>query len=282
MTLKIMTYNINYSRRASSENGWGFYEWSKRAPTIYQIIKSHNPDILMIQELHNDYVIEFQQTLNDYNWFITKQNSRGGITNIAIGAKNTLDNLEFGEYNFNQYNNDDENENGIGNIFNLENTAYCIHRPTETLFLSIHFPMELADRKKFSDVLQNLTNKFQCVIIGGDFNSFPNMWGYQQIIKINGHCGTHSLSEFALYKSDGSFATKSFIPYPYDFVPKNALNMIGKLDHILGKNVVLVENAIVDDSCIEGTNIIPSDHMPIICIIETNTQSRTQKHILNT
>jgi endonuclease/exonuclease/phosphatase family metal-dependent hydrolase len=258
MTIKVMTYNINYSRRASNENGFGFYDFYNRAKTIYQIIKEHDPDILMIQELHNDYVTEFKNTLYNYNFFIAKQNARNGITNIAIGVKNTLyelDDLEFGEYNLNQYNE------------NLENTVYLHHKKTNTLYLSVHFPMDLDARKKSSELLHLLTNKYKYAIIAGDFNSFPNMWGYQQMTQINAYCSTYSLSEFALYKSNNNIATKSFIPYPYDYVPKDALSMVGKLDHILGKNVISYGDVIVDDTCIENTNILPSDHMPIICNI---------------
>jgi endonuclease/exonuclease/phosphatase family metal-dependent hydrolase len=258
--LKVMTYNINYSRRATVENGWGFYSWPNRASTIYQILKSHDPDVLMIQELHEDYRGEFMDTMTNYYWFFMKQNARGGVTYIGIGFKRTLDHFKFGEYNFNQHNNED--------IKDLENSVYCVDDLTNTIYISVHLPMNLDCRMKTSELISILTKPFDHAVIGGDFNSSSAICGYQQMLKTNAYCGTHSLSEYALFKSTNMIATKSFIPYPYDYVPQKWLDVPGKLDHLLGKNVIPVGNVIVDDTCMEETNIMPSDHMPIICVID--------------
>jgi len=82
---------------------------------------------------------------------------------------------------------------------------------------------------------------------------------------MNARCGTYSASEYAVYKSDGKYAENSFRPYPYDYVPVEALKMVGKLDHILVKNLQIKPDTavIVHDDFILNTMIHPSDHFPI-------------------
>lgn len=79
----------------------------------------------------------------------------------------------------------------------------------------------------------------------------------------NYHLETYSASEFATNESDGKLALKSFYPYPYDYVPEEALALRGKLDHIL-VHVFMTESCKVIDRNIEGRNWKPSDHMPIV------------------
>lgn len=93
------------------------------------------------------------------------------------------------------------------------------------------------------------------------------------MVRMNGICGTYSVSEFAVNESDGLYARHSFKPYPYDVVPKEAQKMIGKIDHILVKNLILKENTnvIVHDTVIPGTMINPSDHYPLNVELSVHT-----------
>jgi len=250
----VATYNINYSRRA--EGDFGAYHWSKRSKCVYHLMNSINATVWGVQEVHQDYIVEFTETMKDFIWFFQPQNSRGGkLTSIGVGISSNIPDVEWITYNFNIH-------HPLGEV-----VVGCFIKPIKTLVVSVHFPMEMDARKSmvenFSKFLQNHT--YDRLIICGDFNSFPNGWGYQQIPLLNAKCGTYSASEYAVCKSDGKYAKNSFYPYPYDVVPKDALKMVGKLDHVLVKNLQVKQDTqvIMHDDYIPGTLMHPSDHFPM-------------------
>lgn len=262
--IKIATYNVNYSRRPEeNKNKYGIFHWNERSEHVYDLMDLISPAIWAVTEVHQPCTENFIERMNRYYWFFTPQNSREGkLTNIGIGFEKisfSENDLEFFNYNFNQFND--------GN----ENTACCYVKTLDMLVISIHFPTKLENRKNMVENFPKLlgTRKYSKLIIMGDFNSFPDIWGYQQMITLNGLCGTYSVSEFAINQSDGKYAKHSFEPYGYDVVPKKSLKMIGKLDHILVKGFVPTDNflPIMHDTYMPGTNIHPSDHLPISVVL---------------
>lgn len=261
LKLKVSTYNINYSRRADGD--FGAYHLDKRSKYVYDLMNKVGATVWCVQEVHQDYIDEFTRTLSDKQWHFQPQNSRGGkLTSIGIGIERSLpsvdthydiSDIEWVSFNFNQY-------HPVGEI-----VVGCLIKSLQTLIVSVHFPMDLDARKSMVDNFDEFLklHTYTHLVICGDFNSFPNGWGYQQIPRLNAKCCTYSASEFAVHSSNGSYAKHSFTPYPYDVVPKDALKMIGKLDHILVKNLYAETAVLVHDDLIPNTMISPSDHYPM-------------------
>ncbi len=250
------TYNINYSRRADGD--FGAYHWSNRSKYVYELMKKINASFWCIQEIHQDNIDEFTETMKDHHWHIQPQNSRGGkLTSIAIGVnkEHDLSDIEWITYNFNQH-------HQLGEV-----VVGCIIKSLQMLVVSVHFPMDLDARKSMVEQFKNFLKlyTYDSLIITGDFNSFPDGWGYNQIPLLNALCSTYSASEYAVYKSTNVYAKHSFNPYPYDVVPETSLKMVGKLDHMLVKKLYVKPNTsvIVHDDYIPNTMINPSDHYPM-------------------
>lgn len=256
LVIKVGTYNINYSRRADGD--FGAYHWSNRNKYVYELMNTIGATVWCVQEIHQDNIVEFTETMKEHHWYIQPQNSRGGkLTSIAIGVKKdyNISDIEWIAYNFNQH-------HSAGEV-----VVGCLIKSIQTLIVSTHFPMDQSARKSMVENFEKFINlhTYHRLVISGDFNSFPNDWGYQQIPFLNAVCGTYSSSEYAIYKSIGVYAKHSFKPYPYDVVPENALKMVGKLDHIFVKKlrVKCDTSVIIHDDYIPNTMIHPSDHYPI-------------------
>lgn len=251
--MEVTTYNVNFSRRAV--DGYEAFQWKNRSEEVYRKLLGTESDVLFIQEVHKDYLKEFVNRMNMYEWYFKPQNSRGSVTNIGVGVlkKHCLE-PEFFDFNFNVFN--EKCEMVVG-----------AHIPMiDAVFISIHFPTNEQGRKdmvhNFSKCLpKDCTDKTK-LVVGGDFNAFPDRWGYTQIPLLNSLLGTYSATETAVNLSDGKLAIKSFSPYPYDYVPPEALALYGKLDHILVRGWDF-EAAVVDDRLMEKKNWRASDHFPV-------------------
>ena len=133
-------------------------------------MKKIDSTVWCVQEVHLDYISEFTETMKEHQWYFQPQNSRGGkLTSIGIGIKNEINDIEWVTYNFNQY-------HALGEV-----VVGCFIKSTQTLIVSVHFPMDLDGRKS---MVENFPKFLQChkydrLVICGDFNSFPNGWGYQ-------------------------------------------------------------------------------------------------------
>jgi endonuclease/exonuclease/phosphatase family metal-dependent hydrolase len=140
----------------------------------------------------------------------------------------------------------------------------CIIKSINMLIVSVHFPMELDGRKSMVKNFPIFLGKYKYdkLMICGDFNCFPDNWGYQQIPLMNAMCGTYSISQYSVSESTKKFTEHSFVPYPYDVVPKEALELVGTLDVMLARGIYLAKegNMIAHDEFMESTNIHPSDH----------------------
>jgi endonuclease/exonuclease/phosphatase family metal-dependent hydrolase len=251
---KVATYNVNYSRRAT-EPFYGAFMWKNRKEHVYNLIKEINADVWFIQELLGDQVEEFRNHFSDYLWYFEPQKSRGGVTSIGIGLKKSFlvskKEVEFLEYDFRRK--IDGAQNVVGALVD------------DTMFWSVHMPMsgEIQAKmiSKFAKHIDGIPAA-ERLVLGGDFNSFPDGYGFTAIPRINAACRTYTGTECAVNESDGLLAVKTFYSYPFDPIPKSAQKSIGKLDHIFVRGYE-ASGATVWDRCIEKTTFRPSDHLPL-------------------
>ncbi len=134
--------------------------------------------------------------------------------------------------------------------------------------MNCHCPMEEKGRMTMASNFDQClpSDRVFRLIIAGDFNSFPDGRGPEQIETIQKVTGTVCISDFALSEFSGEIATRSFKAYPYDVVPEEALKMQGKLDHIFVKGLRVADNTVplvLDARTVEGKDFSPSDHYPI-------------------
>lgn len=254
-SVDFMTYNVNYSRRAMNE--YAQYSWENRKNDVYNLIKGYNPTIVFLQEILTKNEGEVQTNLSDYQWHFEPTNSREGVCCNGIGIKNTfLIGVEQKKisYNFNEF--DQTAEKVLGLIIG------------DLCLLNAHCPMDeegrMAMASNFNQCLPS--DRAYQVIIAGDFNSFPDCKGQEQVDMIQKVTETVRISDLALSESSGEIATRSFKAYPYDIVPEEALKMPGKLDHIFVKGLKIAENTIplvLDARSVKGEDFSPSDHYPI-------------------
>ena len=244
--MKVATYNINFSRRAKGENEK--YSIKYRIDGIIKSLKEN--DIILIQELHDSQLNHFTTKMGEYEWYFGKQNSRNRVCNIGIGIiKGKYSSLTFNEENFNKY------------LDGNENVITCYIKDIDTLICNIHFPCGLKYRKSMVEYFPTMLSKYgyNKLIIGGDFNSYPDIWGYEQMLKMNSLCGTYSGSEYCL--KNGVICKKSFKGYPYDLVPESD-KLFGKIDHFLIKGYGTTKCTAHENYCEKlGMNL--SDHFLI-------------------
>ena len=254
--INFMTYNVNYSRRATGE--YSQYSWDNRREAVYQLIQSSHSNIVFLQEILTQNREEVQKNLCDYQWHFESTNSRDGVCCNGIGIKKDffphLKQEKF-SYNFNKFEQSAEKVLGIiiGDLF----------------LLNVHCPMEEKGRMVMAANLdQSLpSDKVYRVIIAGDFNSFPDCKGVEQLETIKKVTETVRISDCAISETSEEIATRSFKPYPYDKVPEKALKMPGKLDHIFVKKIKVADKtvpSVLDGRTIEGKGFPPSDHYPIV------------------
>ena len=142
----------------------------------------------------------------------------------------------------------------------------------DTLYVCVHAPMDKDERFSVAAGIAEVIREMEVTrwVIGGDFNSFPDDGGFHQMDETNHVLNTRSVSDNATAVSNGKLAMKSFKPYPYDFVDPDALDLHGKLDHILVHGFRVEHDdddklkCVVDDTEIKGKNWHPSDHFPVI------------------
>jgi len=253
-TIKVATYNVNYSRFAHSSDQFRAFRWENRVDDVCALVKELDADVLLIQEVVTDCADDFESRFPEYDWCLVPNNSRGGVATVGVGCKKEMG-ATFFSVDFAKY----------GEL----NQKVVFARCGDTLYCSVHFPMQKEGRRSMAESFEKEMelHDHTRLVIGGDFNSFPNCYGYAQIPRMNYSCGTYSASEFAVRESDSKYATASFESYPYDAVPPEALAMVGKLDHILVKGFETLE-AVVYDRKVDRRTYSPSDHYPVMVTLK--------------
>lgn len=250
--LEFMTYNVNYSRRAVDR--YAKFGWEYRSSAVYNVITSENPTVVFLQEVLTSNMIEVQSKLSQWEWHFEPTNSRDGVCCNAIGVKPSFlpkEKREKFAFNFNTF------EETAEKVLGLVIGDICL--------LDVHCPMSKKGRfamaKNINKCLPN--DKLYRVIIAGDFNSFPDCNGPEQLEIVQKVTETVRVSDEAISEVTKEFATRSFKPYPYDKVPEEALKMPGKLDHIFVKGFRAMNPIVIDSPTVEDEEFSPSDHYPL-------------------
>ncbi|MCE5295280.1 MAG: endonuclease/exonuclease/phosphatase family protein [Chlamydiales bacterium] len=253
--IKFMSYNVNYSRRAVDE--YSEYGWESRKNDVYKLIQGADRNIIFLQEILSQNRDEVQKSLSDYRWYFEMTNSRNGVCCNGIGIKDSFrpgqERKQF-SYNFNVF------EKGAEKVLGIVIDDLCL--------VNVHCPMEEKARMAMAENLDKclpLDQEFKQIIFAGDFNSFPDCRGEEQIETIAKVTRTVRISDSAVSETTKQIATRSFQAYPYDVVPEQALNLPGKIDHIFVKDLTLETTPVVLDArYVEGKTFAPSDHYPIV------------------
>src|SRR6516164_6542159 len=84
-SLRLITYNICYSRRAVNEHAK--YALENRWKDVCKLIQSTSSDVLFLQEVLSKNQGEVRANLADYEWYFDPTNSRDGVCCNGIGIK---------------------------------------------------------------------------------------------------------------------------------------------------------------------------------------------------
>lgn len=251
MSIKVVTYNVNHSRRAQGE--FVAFSWENRKCQVVDVLCRLRPTIILLQEIPCEEVAWFTSYFPKFHWISVNESSRGGnFTAMAIGVHSDL---------------------SSGGIIKLDDSPpdclSVLWPESKTVIVNVHLPMEKDARQAATLELKKFKTNHEAAawIVGGDFNSFPDADGFNFMLSLNAALGTHSATEFARSATDCSkLATKTFKPYPYDIVDACALEMDGKLDHILFSGLT-ARSALVFDNLTYEHNLQywpPSDHYPVL------------------
>ncbi len=253
--ISFMTYNINYSRRAKDE--FAEYSWDNRKDAAYDVVRKSRAGIVFLQEVLCINRGQVSTTLTDYSWHFEPINSRNGVCCNAIGIHSSfmpkVAQLKF-SFNFNQI------EKTAEKVMGLLIGDLCL--------VNCHFPMAEAGRMAMADGIGGVITRlpWKRLIVAGDLNAFPDARGKEQLELIRKGTGTERVSDLARSQLTRQVAVRSFVPYPYDKVPKKALAMPGKLDHVFVKGLQLLAGTcptVGDARKVPGKSFAPSDHFDI-------------------
>lgn len=260
-SITVTSWNVHYDERGVKPK-YGAFSWTNRVNDIIDEITRIDSDILLLQEIPNYDNQTLRRGLPAYQWQFLPTNARSGKWNLAIAIKphiadslknseGVIPELDFSEYDFKK----------IGR--HCEKVLFC--KLGELLIACVHMPKGQLGRKFMSEhfhkVLANF--KYKRLIIGGDFNSLPYDSGYEQMTTMNAVCGTYSATEYAVNESDGKIAKKSYVPYPYNVVSPKYLQLNGKLDHILARNLIVEKSIVHDYTLIPRSSAYLSEHFAI-------------------
>lgn len=277
-----MSYNICFSRSAtdSPKGMFGVYAWEKRSNDVFELLKQKAVSVLFLQEVQCAKQTEITTTLTDYTWHFEPTLARNGVCCNAIGIKKDFMpgvKQEKGVHNF--------NKGKIPVVAKASDPSAPIPTRDDTkekvlrvvignlCFVNIHWPMNEEDRLKMAVDLKACIpqDKNYRVIIAGDFNSFPNYKGKEQLEAAEKATGGKTITDQALSEITNKVAASSFTPYPYDPVPAADLATPGKLDHILAIGLKLAKGTqavVLDKAHVKGQKFAPSDHFPLIATLQ--------------
>lgn len=247
--LRVVTYNVN---REGTPPGYEAYSWEARKAFVFARLLEYNADILILQEVEFNAVHELWQAIPGFAWHVSTEDSHTSM--LVTGVKESL--------------------SGSWTYTGPKNSLWVYCNDLDTWIVNVHLRHTAADRFASGTAISALVAKFkgsrtgnelpvQKWIIAGDFNSFPDARGEEQIAQLSHTSNTYEASAYARYKTDNKPALKSFKHYPYDPVPPEVAALPGKLDHILVFGFVS-RSAVVDDRNIPGYDWAPSDHYPVI------------------
>ncbi len=266
--MRILTWNVSFSSRTV-----GQYEklsWAYRKASVIDILKKSDADIICLQEIHVDekvnYIDDLQCLYHKYIVTKSKMNTDRGGENyivslfkrdkIKIIKHNTVNaghkDIEAHSVTIIKYKHVDHSKNGANQRF------------VEYTIFNMHFPMKKTTRIDMAEKL--LIDTTRPSIVCGDFNSFGNSGGLQQM-KILKDKGLHESG--LLINLDKKIVHETFKEYPYDSFKNKVLYPI---DHILGKGVYFTEYICDNTNCFSFEDKLYgiSDHYPLYATVIFN------------
>lgn len=248
--MRILTYNINFSRRARGE--FEKYSWTHRKDNVIKYIDEIKPDIVCLQEVHEDYIKDLNKAFQyKYQMFYGKFKTNRCNQFLLTLVKHNIKVLRNVTYDLN---------NLIETEAKLGSTQCTI--VSNILIINNHFHMNLEARLISAKLMKEIINTYvlkKCIMVG-DFNAFSDRYGYDQMSTIKIENQMMDATQFAK-NEEGKVTSKTFDAYPYDILQESALTSdMSKLDYILVRNIKY-ENPMIHDK--KFNEIYPSDHFPV-------------------
>lgn len=279
-----LTYNINTTFDLQKYAG---LRWQDREEKVVKIIKKINPDIMNLQELralegctsNQKFLTQFEE----YDFFRSGANPSPLALQQAIGWKTS-------KYFATEYlvrwlapeskMPNDINPKGWGCVVLFVKLHHHINgklskNDTPFWIVNVHFPILEDDKNYCLEPLTLLISevcKGHPYILSGDFNTFMNLQGKQQIDYLSKNLPgfARNATDDMVFSQSSEKCTGTFIGTSYDKFKYEKHNL-SHLDHIF------VSHNFDDDSCIAHTetmefnepnelskrDLLPSDHLPI-------------------
>ena len=151
-------------------SSWNINSVRIRTENINQYLKKKDPDILMFQEIKcedDKFPYKFFEE-KKYNCYVYGQKSYNGV---AIISKKKLSNIDK---SFKDPNNQSRLISSDIKINGKLIKLICIYLPNGNPVNTDKYPYKLNWLKNFISFLKKEMNKYEGMIIGGDFNIIPN------------------------------------------------------------------------------------------------------------
>lgn len=266
----VASINIQHSTVCEARGTEGNYAglcWANRRRAALALLRNvaQSSDVVMLQEIRAyniaDIVEAVRSSMTGPSFYYdcpygtrvnAEDNSRDNLVIIVRADPADFVRLEF--------------ECGSAMVLGAFN-----HKKGE-LFCTTHFPLGEQARLEMASLVgaKLAAHPAAKVILGGDFNAFPDASGHRQMQTLMGLGRLMDSTQFLRQHSDGRRATVTFRPYPYDKVP--AVPEPDKLDYILTRGVVPTSAVCMDDmeTCYQhaGVNYGPTDHYPLIVTVD--------------
>jgi len=218
MTCKVLTWNIGWSRRDQGE--YKTFSLNNRIDRILKLISKTDPYIMFIQEIHHsklEYVREYLK--KDYWLTYMRHSSRDeACFNLICIHRSITD----------KYQTFQEVIPSFSNTYNGERsiiTCMTCLEIGDTMLVNIHSPMALKIRTMVTEQLSTYSQKYKKMLVCGDFNTFSDAGGAEQVQKI---CESTNLINY-------NDEIPTFRAFPYDKFQSTCPPM--PLDHVFYKGL---------------------------------------------
>lgn len=117
--------------------------------------------------------------------------------------------------------------------------------------------------KKYQEI-EIWKKQYDTLVISGDFNSFPDLCGFNQLPLMNSLCKTYTATECAIYSCNKKLATKTFRGYPYEIMQKLIIKTANQIYFGPKYDLISEEPSLVDDRKLSRLPFSPSNHYSVI------------------
>jgi len=254
--VRVATYNVCKFSCAVGE--FEKYSFRLRRERVIHEIKRACADVVLLQEVPFDEQEFFIESLTDYKWRFAYKADHG----IAVRRDKLMYDTRVNAHSI------DLQEFGLCESSPIHCITCTLRFFGSVRFATVHAPRTTNGRMGMADVLERWYDDLSAyndapvpLVIGGDWNSFPDRYGTEQMALVAARFRANDVTRDAISETTRQHAERSFAPYPYDQLPPEAANAVGKLDHILGKGMRIASNtrAVVLDKHTDA-EFAPSDH----------------------